>query len=199
MDGCLGDSIYKGGRIRLLSCIGTGKEHTAALYHYGSQLFDHKYRYGKIGVYDPCPLLKAVVFIFCVGTDAGIAYKPVNMVCLLFQLLHKNHHLFIGRHICLYQSHLRSFFLRKALLKRQCLLLIMSICYEDPVSFCRLCQDLFGDPSSDSGGTACDHSYFSHFTAPSVHQISVSVYKAADCGSARPDRSSGMRRFHAPA
>ena len=31
MDGCLGDSIYKGGRIRLLSCIGTGKEHTSTI------------------------------------------------------------------------------------------------------------------------------------------------------------------------
>ena len=135
MDGCLSDSVYKGRRIRLLPRIGTGKENAAAFHHHGSQLFDHKYRHGKIGIYDPCPLLEAVVLIFRIGADAGVAYQPVDVIGLLFQRFHKKHHLIIGRHICLHQNHLRSFFLRKALQKSGRLLLIMSICYEDPVFF----------------------------------------------------------------
>ena len=199
MNGRLGNSVYKGRRIRLLPCIGTGKKHTAAFHHHGPQFFDHEYRHGKIGVYDPCPFLKTIVLIFRIGADPGVAYQPVNMISPFFQLFHKSHHFIIGRHICLHQDHLRFFFLRKAVPKNSSLFLIMSVCYKDPVFFRRFRQDLFGDPSSDSGGTACDHSYFSHFITPSVHQISVSVYKAAGYGSALPDRSSGMRKFHAPA
>ncbi len=161
MNGRLGNSVYKGRRIRLLPCIGTGKKHTAAFHHHGPQFFDHEDRHGKIGVYDPCPFLKTIVLIFRIGADPGVAYQPVNMISPFFQLFQKPsfHHrktylpssgspeIFFPQEGCPEKQQPFSHHVR--MLQRSCLLSQIP-----PGSFWVI--------PSHSGGTACDQRYSSH-------------------------------------
>ena len=112
------------------------------------------------------PFFKGIVLKFIIGADSRIADEPVYMSCAALHFLHKSHHILIGRHISLQND--QFFLILRAQALPECISLpgIMGICGKDQIIPVSICQYLFHNPPSNSGGTSCNYSY-------SIHNVSI--------------------------
>ena len=119
------------------------------------------------------PFFKGIVLKFVIGADPRIADKPVYMSCTVLYLLHESHHILIGRHICLQNDQFFLILRAQALPECISLIRIMGICGKDQIIFVCICQYLFHNPPSNSGGTSCNYSY-------SIHNVSILYSNSVD-------------------